>query len=191
MSVLLSLDLTGEGLAAPFDAVLDSCDPDSGGSSASPRITIPRLLDVTGPTIISTNWTAGSTNFGDAVNYYIVENDERYNVVWRGGIHVTSVVDDDCAGSGTKTYTISTESDLAGPNGVELWTRAAKGKPRMVPFDPSDPSVVAHLELGKIYYMIGKLDRAREHLQPLLSRGEADRVARQAREVLDKIKSGA
>ena len=106
------------------------------------------LNAVTVPTTIQTNWDEGSTNFGDAVNYYIVENDERYNVVWRGGIHVTSVFND-CVGSvGTKTYTISTEPDLAGPNGVELWTRAAKGKPRMVPFDPSDPSVVAHLELS-------------------------------------------
>ncbi len=58
-------------------------------------------------------------------------------------------------------------------------------------FPRNERAPIAHLELGKIYYMIGKLDRAREHLQPLLSRGEADRVARQAREVLDKIKSGA
>ncbi len=58
-------------------------------------------------------------------------------------------------------------------------------------FPGSERVPIAHLELGKIYYMIGKPDRAREHLQPLLGRGDADRVAQQAREVLDKIKPGA
>ena len=58
-------------------------------------------------------------------------------------------------------------------------------------FPESERVPIVHLELGKIYYMIGKLDRAREYLQPLLSRGDSDRVARQAREVLDKIKPGA
>lgn len=46
---------------------------------------------------------------------------------------------------------------------------------------------VAHLEVGKAYLVIGERARARAHLTPLLGRGEQDRIARQAREVLGRM----
>ncbi|MEE9219697.1 MAG: thioredoxin family protein [Acidobacteriota bacterium] len=54
-------------------------------------------------------------------------------------------------------------------------------------FPGSERAPIAHLELGKAFYSIGKKDSARKHLQPLLNRGSSDRVAQQAREVLGKL----
>jgi hypothetical protein len=134
----IHLDLTEGGLDAPFDAVVATCDPGNGGSSASPRITIQGLLGATVPTVLETEWVPESTNFGSAQNYYISHDDQRYNVVWRDGIHVTSV--SDCQDD-MKTYTISTDPDLAAA--AELWTAAPKGKPRMMLVGSPD----VHLDL--------------------------------------------
>lgn len=75
---------------------------------------------------------------------------------------------------------------------LEEWKLAAAAFEALIErFPKSERVPVAHLELGKIYFLVGQRDRAREHLQPLLSRGDGDGVARQAREILTKMKPGA
>lgn len=54
-------------------------------------------------------------------------------------------------------------------------------------FPRSDRGPIAHLELGKAYAALGDRERARAHLEPLLDRGEDDRVARRARELLGRL----
>ncbi len=70
----------------------------------------------------------------------------------------------------------------------EEWTAAIAAFTALVErFPKSERIPVAHLELGKAYLMSGDRDRARSHLAPLLSRGDSDRVARQAKEVLGRM----
>lgn len=142
-SLAFLLDLTGQGLGEPFDSQVQE-DCNAGG--AAPRLTIQRLLTVTAttPTLLPNgHWEVddgagvGSTNLSEVHNYYFVENDTRYNVIWRGGLyaHVTD------NGDGTRTYTVSTEPDLA--DDAELWYMPAKGKPRLEIVGPA----LAHMEL--------------------------------------------
>jgi len=70
----------------------------------------------------------------------------------------------------------------------EEWTPAVVAFTALLErFPAGERTPVAHLELGKAYFMSGEKERAREHLTPLLGRGDGDRVAREAREVLGKI----
>lgn len=128
------LDLTNQGLGDPFDdQILEQC-------GFPPRLIIARLLHVTAttPTLLTSNWSEGNTNLGDAHNYYFEAGGTSHNLIWRGGLYAQ--VNDN--GDGTVTYTVSAEPDLA--DDADLWKRASSGKPRLVKVGDA----VGHVELA-------------------------------------------
>ena len=145
----IELNLTGQGLAAPFNGVISTCAGGKGKSSASPRITVPELLGKGVGAILGVKTADNDPNYGNVTNYYFVVEKTGYNVVYWNGIQVTGIVDDTCLidGSanpdGTRTYTLSTEPGLAGPGvgKVELRQRGKGGVPVLI------ADVEAHLEM--------------------------------------------
>lgn len=135
------LDLTGQGLGDPFEAVVTDC-------GFPPRLTIEAGLNssVVGQTL-GTAVYPPSTDMGPATNYYFEDATTTYNVVWQEGIRVTS--DSGCVGT-DRTYTLSTDPDLA--DDADLLRRATKGRPRTEPVGPGDGSVVAHLDLEVVVH---------------------------------------
>lgn len=129
----IRLDLTGQGLGPKFDQVREDC------GDSSPRLIVERLLEVTSttPVLLWSDYTDGSTNYGEAHNYYFHVDGVEHDVVWRAGLY--AYVTDN--GDGTSTYTVSTGSDLA--DDAEVWYRADKGKPRQLLLG----SAVANLDL--------------------------------------------
>lgn len=137
------LDLTAQGLPAPFTATVEGC-------GFPPRLTIEAgLIGASVGDVLGKPVPAGSTNMGDATNYYFADPDgTTYNVIWQGGICVHSVTDN---GDGTTTYGLSTDPvssacavDLA--EQADLVRRKTKGKPGTEPV-AGDGSVIAHLDL--------------------------------------------
>ena len=137
----MRLDLRGQGLGAPFGSVIASCSG-NGGSSASPRITVPLLLGASAGALLGDPVPSGSSGLlGDAAHYYFLDGKTPYNVIWQSGIRVTSVIDNCAAPNPNQVYTVSTDPDLAVD--ADLHTREGKGKPKSVKID----DVIAHLDM--------------------------------------------
>jgi thioredoxin-like negative regulator of GroEL len=77
-----------------------------------------------------------------------------------------------------------------GENHIEEkeWLKAVSAFQALLERFPGSERVpVAHLELGKAYLMAGDRERARRHLEPLAQRGDKDRIAQQARDILSRM----
>lgn len=137
------LDLSGQGLPAPFDQPLGS------GCGFPPRLTVDEgLIGASEGDVLGGPVPDGSTDMSPSTNYYFDGPDGTlYNVIWQGGICVTAVV---ANGDGTTTYHLTTDTapncpvDLAIQ--ADLVRRKTKGKPGTEPV-AGDGSVVAHLDL--------------------------------------------
>ena len=106
----IELDLTDELLDSPFNAEIFTCAGGKGKSSASPRITVQNLLGADLDEILGAETPHDGTNYSNVTNYYFVVGRTGYNVIYWNGIRVTGIVDDNCP-DGTRTYTLSTDSD--------------------------------------------------------------------------------
>jgi FimV-like protein len=68
------------------------------------------------------------------------------------------------------------------------WSEAAAAFSALLErFPSSERAPIAHLELAKAYLAQGNREGARKHLSPLLERGADDKLAREARVLLEKI----
>lgn len=142
----IRLDLTDQGLEG-FDEAREDC------GDSSPRLIVERLLEVTSttPILLPSSYEDGSTNYGDAHNYYFHIDGVEHDVVWRDGLY--AYVTDN--GDGTRTYTVFADSVVTDSEGnvidatphladdAEVWYRADRGKPRQLLLG----AAVANLEL--------------------------------------------
>ena len=132
----IELDLKNEGLPSPFDGEIFTCAGGKGKSSASPRITVEKLLGAVVGDILGAEPPHDGTNYSNVTNYYFVVEKTGYNVVYWDGIRVTGIVDDNCP-DGTRTYTLSTDPGLFN---VELRERTKGGTEHL-------DDVEAHLDM--------------------------------------------